>query len=88
MVKKGCKKNFITAAIGPCISQNSYNVGEDFKKKFIKKDKKNLIFFKKKKNMIYFDLPKFVKSQLKSKTTEEISKATGGFGIPGFKWPL
>ena len=28
------------------------------------------------------------KIQLKSKTTEEISKATGGFGIPGFKWPL
>ena len=28
------------------------------------------------------------KVQLKSKTTEEISKATGGFGIPGFKWPL
>ena len=28
------------------------------------------------------------KSQLKTKTSEEISKATGGFGIPGFKWPL
>ena len=28
------------------------------------------------------------KSQLKSKTTEEFSKATGGLGIPGFKWPL
>ena len=28
------------------------------------------------------------KSQLKTKTTEEISKATGGLGIPGFKWPL
>ncbi len=28
------------------------------------------------------------KDQLKSKTTEEISKATGGLGIPGFKWPL
>ena len=28
------------------------------------------------------------KSQLKTKTTEEISKATGNFGIPGFKWPL
>ena len=28
------------------------------------------------------------KNQLKTKTTEEISKATGGFGIPGFKWPL
>ena len=28
------------------------------------------------------------KEKLKSKTTEEISKATGGLGIPGFKWPL
>ena len=28
------------------------------------------------------------KAQLKNKTNEEISKATGGFGIPGFKWPL
>ena len=28
------------------------------------------------------------KVQLKSKTNEEISKATSGFGIPGFKWPL
>ena len=28
------------------------------------------------------------KSQLKSKTSEEISKATGGFGIPDLKWPL
>tara|TARA_B100001173_G_scaffold296400_1_gene292073 strand:- start:630 stop:947 length:318 start_codon:yes stop_codon:yes gene_type:complete len=28
------------------------------------------------------------KSKLKSKTAEEISKATGGLGIPGFKWPI
>jgi len=28
------------------------------------------------------------KTELKLKTTEEISKATGGLGIPGFKWPL
>tara|TARA_B100001971_G_scaffold59569_1_gene54620 strand:+ start:155 stop:472 length:318 start_codon:yes stop_codon:yes gene_type:complete len=28
------------------------------------------------------------KFRLKSKTTEEISKAAGGFGIPNFKWPL
>ena len=27
------------------------------------------------------------KSQLKTKTSEEISKATGKFEIPGFKWP-
>ena len=28
------------------------------------------------------------KAQLKTKTTEEISKVTGDLGIPGFKWPL
>ena len=28
------------------------------------------------------------KAQLKSKTSEEISKATDGLGIPGFKWPI
>ena len=28
------------------------------------------------------------KKKLKSKTSEEISKATGGLGVPGFKWPL
>ena len=28
------------------------------------------------------------KTQLKTKTSEEISKATGDFGIPGFKWPI
>ena len=28
------------------------------------------------------------KAQLKNKTNEEISKATGGLGVPGFKWPL
>ena len=28
------------------------------------------------------------KEQIKSKTSEEISKATNEFGIPGFKWPF
>ena len=28
------------------------------------------------------------KYKLKNKTSEEISKATGGLGIPGFKWPI
>ena len=28
------------------------------------------------------------KAQLKTKTSEELSKATGGLGIPGFKWPI
>ena len=65
MIKKGCKKNHITAVVGPCISQKSYNVKEDFEKKFLRKNKKNAIFFKRKKDKIYFDLPNYIKFQLK-----------------------
>ena len=28
------------------------------------------------------------KVKLKTKTSEEISKVTGGFDVPGFKWPV
>ena len=65
MVKKGCKRNNIIAAIGPCIGVDSYNVGEDLKKKFLRKNKKNEVFFSLKKKTIYFNLPNYVKSQLK-----------------------
>ena len=66
MLKKGCKSKNIIVAIGPCIAQANYNVKENFKKKFINKTKKNEIFFKMRNNMIYFNLPNFIKSQLKS----------------------
>ena len=72
MLKKGCKKRNITAAIGPCIRQKSYVVKEDFEKKFIKSSDKNKIYFKKEKNITYFDLPNFVKSQLKSNKISNI----------------
>ncbi len=65
MLKNGCESKNITTAIGPCIKQKSYNVGDDFKKRFIKKDKKNKVFFKIKKNKVFFDLTRFVKYQLK-----------------------
>ncbi len=65
MIIKGCTKNSIIAVVGPCIQKKSYNIGGEFKKRFLKKDKKNNIFFKKKNNVLYFDLPNFVKSQLK-----------------------
>ena len=65
MIKKGCEKKNMIAVIGPCIAQKSYNVKEDFKRKFLKKDKRNKVFFRKRKNLIYFDLSKYVKLQLK-----------------------
>ena len=65
MIKKGCEKKNMLAVIGPCIAQKSYNVREDFRTKFLKKDKRNKVFFKKRKNLICFDLSKYIKSELK-----------------------
>tara|TARA_B100001057_G_scaffold497569_1_gene602051 strand:- start:863 stop:1627 length:765 start_codon:yes stop_codon:yes gene_type:complete len=65
MHKKGCKKKSIFAAIGPCIGRKSYNVKDDFKKRFLKKDISNKTYFSYKKNTIYFDLANYVRSQLK-----------------------
>ena len=72
MIKKGCYPKNITAAIGPCISNKNYQVREDFIKKFIKKDKKNIIFFKKTNNKNYFNLNKYVQFQLKSLNIKKI----------------
>jgi len=72
MIKKGCSSKNIIAATGPCISVNSYQVGEDLIKKFIKKDKKNIIFFKKINNKKYFNLNKYIHSQLKSLDIKKI----------------
>ena len=65
MLKKGCDRKDIIVAIGPSITQKNYNVKLNFKKKFIKKHKKNKIFFKNRNKLIYFDLPNYIKSQLK-----------------------
>ena len=64
LIKLGSQKRNIIAVIGPCIGQKNYEVGKEFKEKFVKKNKKNLIFFKLKKRKIYFDLSKFIFNQL------------------------
>ena len=66
MIKKNCMLKNITAAIGPCIAVKNYEVKQDFKKKFLKKNKKNEIFFKKTKEKYYFNLNKYIYSQLKN----------------------
>ena len=72
MIKKGCSFQNITAAIGPCISVNNYQVKEEFIKKFVKKDKKNIVFFKKTNNKNYFNLNKYIYFQLKSLNIKKI----------------
>ena len=72
MIKKGCSPKDMIAAIGPCISSKNYEVKEDFIKRFIKKDRKNKIFFRINRNKKYFNLKKFIYSQLKSLNIKNI----------------
>ena len=72
MIKKGCTPQNITVAIGPCISSNNYEIKEDFKKKFIKKDKKNILFFKSTKAKNYFSLNKYILFQLENLNIKNI----------------
>ncbi len=64
MIKKGCKLKNFTVALGPSISVKNYEVKNDFRKKFLKKDKKNLKYFKINRNKLYFDLIRYVQTLL------------------------
>ena len=72
MIKKGCSPKDMTAVIGPCIAVKSYEVKQDFVKKFIKKDRKTKIFFKKTRYKYYFNLNKYIYTQLKSLDVKKI----------------
>jgi polyphenol oxidase len=72
MVKKGCKLKDMTAVIGPSISAKNYEVKEDFKKKFIKKDIKNLKYFKIIKRKLYFNLSKYIYSSIRNNNIKSI----------------
>ena len=72
MKKNGSESKNLVAAIGPCISQENYEIQNKFKNKFLKQDKRNHIFFKKNKNKTYFSLNKYVYYQLKTLKIKEI----------------
>ncbi len=64
--KKLNSKNKIFASIGPCIGQKSYEVDEEFYKRFILRSKKNRVYFlKKNKLKKLFNLRKYVHDKLK-----------------------
>jgi polyphenol oxidase len=65
MLTKGCNLKDMTVAIGPSIAMKNYEVKNDFINKFIKKNKKNLNFFININDKIYFNLPNYVKTQVK-----------------------
>ena len=63
--KKLNTKNKIFASVGPCIGKKSYEVDNDFYKKFISISKKNTLYFlKKNKKKRVFNLRKYVNDKL------------------------
>ncbi|MBI3438130.1 MAG: peptidoglycan editing factor PgeF [Proteobacteria bacterium] len=63
----------ITAAIGPCIHQASYEVGPEFEARFLMSDPRNRRFFAPgKDDRRHFDLPGFCASRLEAAGVQQI----------------
>ena len=76
-LKEGSSLKNLYAVVGPSITGKNYEVKKKFKQRFVKKDKKSIIFFKTKKNKTYFCLNKYVYNQLRQlgiKNLEFVSK--------------
>jgi YfiH family protein len=58
----GARCEHIQSIIGPCIAQESYEVSEDFKARFVEADPTNDAFFVQ-KDQPHFDLPAYVASR-------------------------
>ena len=66
LAKLGSERKDLIVCVGPCISQNNYEVGLNFYKKFLKQKKSNKIYFKRCKfHKLKFDLRKYIVNQIK-----------------------
>ena len=68
MVKHGATLSDICAAIGPCIGQESYEVGAEFREQFLAKDNLTESFFRtgSKNQKFWFDLSGFARWELEN----------------------
>ncbi len=67
----------ISAAIGPMIWQDSYEISQDFFDDFLSENKDNIIFFKStaKPDKYLFDLPAYVEKKLRNCGINQIKKS-------------
>tara|TARA_Y100001970_G_C14095775_1_gene782580 strand:+ start:426 stop:1178 length:753 start_codon:yes stop_codon:yes gene_type:complete len=78
-INMGSNKNDLIVVLGPSIEKGSYEVKNNFKKKFISQNKKNMKFFSNKKGKIFFSLKDYIKVYLSNygiKNIEVIKKDT------------
>jgi hypothetical protein len=68
MIRLGAERSRIVAAIGPCISKDAYEVGSDFRDRFMKADAANDGWFAPSANEghFMFDLPGYAEARLKA----------------------
>ena len=68
MAKLGARPEHIIAALGPCIAQESYEIGPEFVANFVAHDPANARYFTpaKENGRSHFDLPAFVSAQLQA----------------------
>jgi YfiH family protein len=81
MVRLGARPALIRAAVGPCIAQPSYEVGAEFRARFVLKDDGFQRFFRPstREGHFLFDLPGFVESRLREAgvgTVERLNRDT------------
>lgn len=76
MENLGASRERICAAIGPAISQQAYEVGEDFRENFLAEDKSNAAFFTDggKNGKPHFDLPGYCQKRLTLAGIESIEQ--------------
>lgn len=74
MIELGAERQYIEACIGPCISQKSYEVKQDFYDRFIQENRFFKQFFDKTStdDSYFFDLKEFAKHQLCQEKIKEI----------------
>lgn len=76
----GAARDRITAAIGPCISQANYEVGPEFRDRFVDEDPKFSGFFvdspqSESSDRCHFDLPGFIEARLQGLGVGHVDRA-------------
>lgn len=74
MEELGASRDRIAAAVGPCIAQPSYEVDEQFRKRFLESDAGNARFFAEQAGgQPHFDLQGYVVARLKAAGVRQVS---------------
>ena len=79
----GARADKIVAAIGPCISRKAYEVGPEFRQRFIDETAENACFFKEaaREGHFMFDLPGYIAHRLSRaglKEVHDLARCTHG----------